>query len=130
MAQSNKENFLRKHIHTESNDKAQERLIICAPVSDDADYEWIVGLAVDEAIKPFKNWFKENDIPHVFEINWGSPWLDEQAGHLFCINVTCRPEGRTLTKEESMVFELKFNGKFPILNITEYVERAMKNDNR
>ena len=129
MEKSNKENILRKHIHKESNDKAQERLIICAPVSDDADYEWIVEAAVVEAIKPFEDWFKDNGIPHVFELNWGSPWLDKQAGHLFCINVTCRPTERPLNEEESMVFELKLNGKFPILSLHDYVERAMKNAN-
>ncbi len=104
-----KENFLSKSIHTNS-DPTQSHLIVCAPCSDDGDYDWVTETGVSEAIAPFKKWFVDNEIPHVFEMNWGNPWLDNVPGSnaTFCVNVIVRANERPMTKEERMIFELKF----------------------
>jgi len=129
-----KQNFLSKSIH-ENSDPTQSHLIVCAPCNDDADYEWVTEVGVNEAIAPFKAWFVDNNIPHVFEMNWGNPWLDDGAGdimltasptHTFCINVTVRANKRPMTKEERIIFELKFLNKFPITNLGPYIEQGMR----
>ena len=122
-----KENFLSKSIHTNS-DPTQSPLIVCAPCSDDGDYDWVTETGVSEAIAPFKKWFVDNEIPHVFEMNWGNPWLDNVPGSnaTFCVNVIVRANERPMTKEERMIFELKFLNKFPITNLGPYIEEGMR----
>jgi len=124
-----KENFLSKSIHTNS-DPTQSHLIVCAPCSDDGDYDWVTETGVSEAIAPFKKWFVDNEIPHVFEMNWGNPWIgdakDSPSSHTFCINVMVRANERPMTKEERMIFELKFLNKFPITNLGPYIEEGMR----
>lgn len=127
-----KNNFIRKNIH-ESSDPTQSQLIVCAPCNDGSDYEWVTEVGVNEAIIPFKAWFVDNDIPHVFEMSWGNPWLEEDwgqtnhdPGHTFSINVIVRANKRPMTKEERIIFELKFLNKFPITNLGPYIEQGMK----
>ena len=122
-----KENFLSKSIHTNS-DPTQSHLIVRAPCSDDGDYDWVTETGVSEAIAPFKKWFVDNEIPHVFEMNWGNPWLDNVPGSnaTFCVNVIVRANERPMTKEERMIFELKFLNKFPITNLGPYIEEGMR----
>ena len=120
----NKTNFLSKSIH-ENSDPTQSHLIVCAPCSDDGDYDWVTETGVNEAIIPFKNWFVENKIPHVFEMNWGNPWIENDSDR-FSINVMVRATDRPMTKEERIIFELKFLNKFPITNLGPYIEQGMK----
>ena len=120
----NKKNFLSKSIH-ENSDPTQSHLIVCAPCSDDGDYDWVTETGVNEAIIPFKKWFVENKIPHVFEMNWGNPWIENDSDR-FSINVMVRPTDRPMTKEERIIFELKFLNKFPITNLGPYIEQGMK----
>jgi len=121
---NNKKNFLSKSIHHNS-DHTQSHLIVCAPANDDADYEWVTEVGINEAITKVTSWFVDNDIPHVVEMNYGDPWSLENS-HQFSVNVVIRADKRPMTKDERIIFELKFLNKFPITNLGPYIEAGMK----
>ena len=116
------DNFLEKSIN---DDYYGAILIICAPVSDDGDYEFMVHGAVHNALTPITKWFDENNIPSEMRISWGTPKLEDIDSHRFCVNVWVRPKERKFTKEEAMVFKLKFIDSIPITNLTKYIEEFL-----
>lgn len=121
-------NFLKKNIHQETIDSV---LLICAPVNDDADYEWITEAGVHNALRPFSKWFDEMEGDYQYEMNWGSPWDEHVAksfgGEQLFINVVAKANMHTKawTAEDLMMFKLKFND-LPITNLGPYIEEALK----
>ena len=54
-------------------------LVICAPVKDDGDYDFITEGAVHNAILPINKWLEDNDIGSLDERwNWLEGWT---SGH-------------------------------------------------
>lgn len=124
----NKENFLKKNIHENTVDSV---LLICAPCSDDADYEWITEAGIHNALVPFRKWFESMDTDYQFEINYGNPW-DESVvdGMTLYVNVIAKASLRTRpwTKEDMMMFKLKFSDKLPIHDLNPYIEEALRSE--
>ena len=94
-------------------------LVICAPIKDDGDYDFITEGAVHNAILPINKWLEDNDISGEMRMNYGSPKLDSVGhSHDFCVNVWIRPKLKKFTEEEEMVFKLKFNDLIPITDLS------------
>ena len=47
-------------------------LVICAPIKDDGDYDFITEGAVHNAILPINKWLEDNDISGEMRMNYGS----------------------------------------------------------
>lgn len=119
------ENFLKKNLIDQTLDSV---LIISAPANDDADYEWITEAGIHNALRPFTKFFEEAEIDYQYEINWGTSWTNKFSADVFCVNVIAKsPHLRKhWTKEEMMMFKLKFNDILPITDLREHIEEALK----
>ena len=123
MSNKNLENYLEGKINDEYHNSI---LVICAPVKDDGDYDFITEGAVHYAILPINKWLEDNDISGEMRMNYGSPKLDSVGhSHDFCVNVWIRPKLKKFTEEEEMVFKLKFNDLIPITDLKPYIDKFL-----
>ena len=100
-------------------------LVICAPVKDDGDYDFITEGAVHNAIIPVTKWLNDNEMSAEMRMNYGSPKLESMGAMTFCVNVWIRPKHKQFTKEEEMVFKLKFNDLIPITSLNVYIDKFL-----
>ena len=109
-----------------NDDYKNSILVICAPVKDDGDYDFITEGAVHNAVLPITKWLEDNEISGEMRMNYGSPKLDSVGhSHDFCVNVWIRPKHKQFTKEEEMVFKLKFNDLIPITSLNVYIDKFL-----
>ena len=116
------ENFLEGSIN---DDYEGSILVICAPIKDDGDYDFITEGAVHNAIQPITKWLNDNEIGGEMRMNYGSPKLEELGSMTFCVNVWIRPKLKEFTKEEEMIFKLKFNDLIPITDLKPYMDKFL-----
>ena len=123
MSNKNLENYLEGKINDEYYNSI---LVICAPVKDDGDYDFITEGAVHNAVLPITKWLEDNEISGEMRMNYGSPKL-ETVGHShdFCVNVWIRPKHKKFTPEEEMVFKLKFNDMIPITDLRPHIDKFL-----
>jgi|TARA_B110000444_G_C18620652_1_gene491997 hypothetical protein len=100
-------------------------LVICAPVKDDGDYDFITEGAVHNAIIPVTKWLNDNEMSAEMRMNYGSPKLETMGAMAFCVNVWIRPKNKKFTKEEEMFFKLKFNDKLPITDLKPHIDKFL-----
>jgi hypothetical protein len=71
------------------------------------------------------------DTDYQFEINYGNPWDDSiMDGMTLYVNVIAKATLRTRpwTKEDMMMFKLKFSDKLPIHDLGPYIEEALRSE--
>lgn len=100
-------------------------LVICAPVKDDGDYDFITEGAVHNAIIPVTKWLNDNEMSAEMRMNYGSPKLETMSAMAFCVNVWIRPKNKKFTGEEEMFFKLKFNDKLPITDLQPHIDKFL-----
>lgn len=113
------DNFLQKNVHHETVDSI---LLVSAPVSDDADYEWINEMAVHNVIQPFVKFFKDAKMDYKIMMSWGNSWEDDSNSPDYStmyLNVVAKPDGRAWLKEDVMLFKLKFHDRLPVRSLEE-----------
>lgn len=120
------EDFLRRNIHEETVDSI---LLISAPVNDSADYDEITMAGVHNAIRPFTKWLDESDVEYEVQVTWGDSWLDDSISSEWSlyINVSAKAtlKNKAWTKEDMMLFKLKFNDILPITDLGPYITGAL-----
>ena len=117
---------IKNYIEGEINDDYKGSiLVICAPVKDDGDYDFITEGAVHNAIIPVTKWLNDNEMSVQMRMNYGSPKLENMPAMAFCVNVWIRPKNKKFTPEEEMVFKLKFNDKLPITDLKPHIDKFL-----
>jgi len=113
------DNFLQRNVHKETTDSI---LLVSAPVSDDADYEWINEMAVHNVIRPFVKFFNDAKMDYKIMTSWGNSWEDDSNSPDYStmyLNVVAKPDGRAWTEEDVMLFKLKFYDRLPVRSLEE-----------
>ena len=116
------ENFLEGSIN---DDYEGSILVICAPIKDDGDYDFITEGAVHNAIQPITKWLNDNEIGGEMRMNCGSPKVEELGSMTFCVNDWLRPKLKEFTREEEVIFKLKFNDLIPITDLKPYIDKFL-----
>lgn len=122
------DNFLQKNVHNETEDSI---LLVCAPVSDDADYQELNELAVHNAIQPFVRFFNDAKMSYKITMSWGNSWLDDGNSDYsnMYLNVVAKPEpGQPWLQEDIMLFKLKFFDRLPIKSLAESFNKLFSED--
>lgn len=118
---------IKNYIEGEINDDYKGSiLVICAPVKDDGDYDFITEGAVHNAIIPVTKWLNDNEMSAEMRMNYGSPKLESLGNaYAFYVNVWIRPKNKKFTREEEMFFKLKFNDKLPITDLQPHIDKFL-----
>ena len=123
-------NFLNENIHNSTVDSI---LLVSAIVND--SNEELTEAAVHNAVQPFVNWLTEAGMQYTVEMSWGEPWATPDNynsgfinhGFLPFVNVVVKPtlKNKAWTKEDMMLFKLKFNDRLPITDLSSYYTETL-----
>lgn len=119
-------NFLNKNIHDNTIDSI---LLVSAMVN--SSYEELTEAAVHNAIQPYVKWLNEAGMQYTVELSWGDPWDDNSGfinrGFLQFVNVIVKPtlKNKAWSKEDMMLFKLKFNDRLPITDLSSYYIKTL-----